>query len=121
MTTFANAMAAFHADVVAPGDHRVTVVALSEFGRNVVENGSGGTDHGRATVMFLMGKGIAGGRVLVNGWPGLARENLDTGQDLKVTLDYRDVLAEIVTKRLANDKLSLVFPGLTPKVWGVTR
>jgi hypothetical protein len=38
-----------------------------------------------------------------------------------VTLDYRDVLAEILTKRLANDKLSFVFPGLTPKVWGVTR
>lgn len=121
MTTLAQAMAAFHADVVAPGDHRVTVVAVSEFGRNVVENGSGGTDHGRATVMFVMGKGIAGGRVLVNAWPGLARENLDTGQDLKVTLDYRDVLAEILTKRLANDKLSFVFPGLTPKVWGVTR
>ena len=120
MTTFAQAIAAFHADVIAPGDRRVTVVAMSEFGRNVAENGSGGTDHGRATVMFVMGKRIAGGRVLVNVWPGLARENLEAGQDLKVTLDYRDVLAEIVTKRLANDNLSFVFPGLTPKVWGVT-
>jgi uncharacterized protein (DUF1501 family) len=121
MTIFAKALAAFHADVIAPGDRRVTVVAMSEFGRNVVENGSGGTDHGRATVMFVMGRGIAGGRVLVNVWPGLAKENLESGQDLKVTLDYRDVLAEIVTKRLANDNLSLVFPGLTPTVWGVTR
>jgi uncharacterized protein (DUF1501 family) len=59
--------------------------------------------------------------VLVNAWPGLARENLEDGQDLKVTLDYRDVLAEIVTKRLANDNLSFVFPGLTPRAWGVTR
>jgi uncharacterized protein (DUF1501 family) len=71
--------------------------------------------------MLVMGKGIAGGRVLVNGWPGLAREDLEAGQDLRVTLDYRDVLAEIVTKRLANDKLSLVFPGLRPNIWGVSR
>lgn len=121
MTTFARALAAFHADVVAPGDRRVTVVAVSEFGRNVRQNGSGGTDHGRATAMFVMGKGVAGGRVLVNTWPGLAREQLDAGQDLKVTLDYRDVLAEIVSKRLANDNVPYVFPGLTPKTWGVTR
>ena len=110
MTTLAQALAAFHADVIAPGDRRVTLVTTSEFGRSVAENGSGGTDHGRATVMLVMGKGIAGGRVLVNRWPGLARENLDAGQDLKVTLDYRDVLAEIVTKRLANDNLSVRIP-----------
>jgi uncharacterized protein (DUF1501 family) len=120
MSTFARAMAAFHADVIATGDRRVTVVAMSEFGRNVVENGSGGTDHGRATVMFVMGKGIAGGRVLVNGWPGLAPENREAGRDLRVTLDYRDVLAEIVKSRLANDNLSFVFPGLTPKGYGIT-
>lgn len=121
MTTLSGALAAFHADVIAPGDRRVTVVAMSEFGRNVMENGSAGTDHGRATAMFVLGKGITGGRVLVNSWPGLARENLDTGQDLKVTIDYRDVLAEIVSKRLANDNVPFVFPGLTHKVWGVTR
>ena len=122
MRDFANALAAFYADVVtAYTAYGVTVVAVSEFGRNVRENGSAGTDHGRGTAMFAMGKGIAGGRVLVNNWPGLARENLESGQDLKVTIDYRDVLSEIVSKRLGNTNLSYVFPGWMPTVRGVTR
>ncbi len=91
MQDFSNSLAAFYADVIATG-FSVTVVAVSEFGRNVRENGSQGTDHGRGTTMFAMGKGIAGGRVLTKNWPGLARENLESGQDLKVTVDYRDIL-----------------------------
>jgi uncharacterized protein (DUF1501 family) len=121
MLDFANALAAFHADVIAPASVGVTLISLSEFGRNVKENGSLGTDHGRGTSMLAMGKGIAGGRVLTNGWPGLATANLDSGRDLKVTLDYRDVLAEIVQNRLGNSNLSFVFPGWTPTFRGVTR
>lgn len=115
----ASSLAAFHADVIAT-NARVTVVIISEFGRNARENGSQGTDHGRATTMFAMGQGIAGGRVLVNGWPGLARENLESGQDLKVTTDYRDVLGEIVQKRLGNSALDQIFPGWTVNFKGVT-
>jgi len=96
-------------------------VALSEFGRNAKENGSAGTDHGRATAMFAMGRQIAGGRVLTNGWPGLAPEQLESRQDLRVTLDYRDVLAEIVARRLENSNLGFVFPSWTPTFRGVTR
>jgi len=120
MQDFSNSLAAFYADVIATG-YSVTVVAVSEFGRNVRENGSQGTDHGRGTVMFAMGKGIAGGRVITKNWRGLARENLESGQDLKVTVDYRDILAEIVQKRLANPNLSFVFPTWTPTMLGVTR
>ncbi len=118
-TDFATCLAAFHADVIAT-DARVTVVVISEFGRNARENGSQGTDHGRATTMFTMGQGIAGGRVLVNSWPGLAMENLESRQDLKVTLDYRDVLAEILERRVGNTQLATVFPGWTPTFRGVT-
>jgi uncharacterized protein (DUF1501 family) len=122
MRDFSNALAAFYADVVQGYTaYGVTVIALSEFGRNVRENGSAGTDHGRGTAMFAMGKGIAGGRVLVNGWPGLATANLESGQDLKVTIDYRDILSEIVERRLGNTNLSYVFPGWMPTVRGVTR
>jgi uncharacterized protein (DUF1501 family) len=96
-------------------------VTVSEFGRNARENGSAGTDHGRGTVMFAMGRGIAGGRVLTAGWPGLAQEQLEDRRDLCVTLDYRDVLAEIVQRRLENDNLGFVFPGWTPTFHGVTR
>jgi uncharacterized protein (DUF1501 family) len=118
-TDFANSLAAFYADIVAT-NARVTLVVISEFGRNARENGSQGTDHGRATTMFCMGQGIAGGRVLTNSWPGLAMGQLEQNQDLKVTMDYRDVLAEIVQRRLANTQLSEVFPGWTPTFRGVT-
>jgi len=120
MQDFSNSLGAFYADVIAMG-YNVTVVAVSEFGRNVRENGSAGTDHGRGTVMFAMGKGINGGRVIMKNWPGLARENLESGQDLKVTIDYRDILAEIVQRRLGNPNLGFVFPSWTPTTFGVTR
>lgn len=121
MQDFSNALGAFYADVIATG-YTVTVVAISEFGRNVRENASAGTDHGRGTVGFAMGKGIAGGRVLLgSAWKSLDRANLEAGQDLTVTIDYRDILAEIVRNRLSNPNVNLVFPGWTPKTLGVTR
>ncbi len=120
MQQFAQGLGAFWADVVNTG-YRVTVVAMSEFGRNVPENGSAGTDHGRASVMFAMGKRIAGGRVYVQSWPGIEQAQLENGKDLQVTLDYRDVLAEIVQNRLENKNLSFVFPGWTPTFRGVTK
>ena len=122
MLTLGNSLAAFHADVIASGlAQNVTVVIVSEFGRNARQNGSFGTDHGRGNCMFVMGRNIAGGRVLINTWPGLARENLESGQDLRVTLDHRDILAEIVKNRLANPNVNVVFPDYVPKTWGVTK
>jgi len=120
MQDFSNSLAAFYADIIATG-YSVTVVSVSEFGRNVRENGSNGTDHGRGTVMFAMGKGIVGGRVLTKNWPGLARDVLADGQDLQVTVDYKDILAEIVQRRLANPNLDVVFPTWNPTMLGVTR
>jgi uncharacterized protein (DUF1501 family) len=120
MQDFANTLAAFYADIVATRTN-VTLVAFSEFGRNVRENGSNGTDHGRASALFAMGKGIAGGRVITKNWQPLARQNLEAGQDLKVTIDYKDVLSEIVQNRLGNPNLAFVFPTWTPTMLGVTR
>lgn len=122
MQDLSNSLGAFHADVVGSGfPQNVTTVVMSEFGRNVRQNGSLGTDHGRGNCMFAMGRNIAGGRVLVNNWPGLARENLENGQDLRVTLDHRDILAEIVRDRLGNSNLPVVFPGYAPTFRGVTK
>lgn len=122
MTEFANGIGAFWADVLqGNGNYNVTLVAMSEFGRNVRENGSQGTDHGRGSAMFVMGKQIAGGRVYTKNWQPLARENLQDGQDVKVTVDHRDVLAEIVKNRLSNPNLDLIFPAYTPTFQGVTR
>jgi uncharacterized protein (DUF1501 family) len=120
MQDFSNSLAAFYADVIATG-YTVTVVAFSEFGRNVRENGSAGTDHGRASALFAMGKGIKGGRVVTKNWPGLDRAVLENGQDLKVTVDLRDVLSEIVQNRLANPNMNFIFPSWTPSFLGVTR
>lgn len=122
MLDLSSALAAFHADVIqGTTAYGVTVVIISEFGRNARENGDRGTDHGRGNVAFAMGRKINGGRVLTNGWPGLAREVLEAGQDLRVTLDHRDILAEIVQNRLGNPNLGVIFPDYTPRFRGVTK
>jgi len=121
MQELAGGLAAFWQDVMQGSQTlRITLVVATEFGRNVRENGSMGTDHGRAGVMFVMGPAIAGGRVLTE-WPGIEREQLEDGQDLRVTIDTRDVLAEIVQRRLGNPNLSVVFPDYTPRFRGVTK
>lgn len=111
LTTLSNGLAAFYHDL---RDYMagVTVVTMSEFGRRAHENGSQGTDHGHGNVMFLMGGGVNGGQVHAR-WPGLAPEALDDG-DLAITTDYRDVLAEVVSRRLRNPALDQIFPGYRP-------
>lgn len=99
--------------------NRVTVVAMSEFGRRVHENSGLGTDHGRGTAMFLLGGAIRGGKVYGR-WPGLQDGQLDKDGNLRVTTDYRDVLGELVTRRLRNPNLDEVFPQYTPAYLDVT-
>jgi uncharacterized protein (DUF1501 family) len=118
MRTLADAIAAFHADMVgADRLRRVTLVVMSEFGRKAQENGSQGTDHGHGNVMFVVGGSVAGGQVMTI-WPGMATGQLYQQQDLQVTIDYRDILAEIVSRRLGNAALDVVFPGYTPTFRG---
>lgn len=116
LTELGNGIAAFHADL---GDRmkNVLVVTMSEFGRRVEENGSNGTDHGHANAMFLVGGGVVGGKVHGT-WPGLGKTALDNG-DLALTTDYRDILGEILQKRLANNALDQIFPSYSVKVRGV--
>ena len=98
----------------------ITVVVMSEFGRRVMENGGLGTDHGHGNAMFTFGRGINGGKVYTNPWPGLADENLDRG-DLKGTTEYRDVLGEILEKRVGNDRVGEVFPDHVFNYLGLAR
>lgn len=109
MASVAGGLAAFHQDM-GEKMNDVTVVTMSEFGRRVAENGGGGTDHGHGGVMFVMGGGILGGKVYGE-WPGLAPEDLYGPGDLAITTDFREVLAEIVQKRLLNDRIDEIFPG----------
>ncbi|MGV3722923.1 MAG: DUF1501 domain-containing protein [Actinomycetota bacterium] len=99
--------------------NRVTVVAMSEFGRRVNENSGLGTDHGRATAMFLAGAGIRGGKVYGR-WPGLKKEQLDRDGNLRVTTDYRDIMGEVLERRLRNPHLAQVFPKYSPTYLNLT-
>ena len=111
---------AFYADLADRMAH-ITVVTLSEFGRRVKENASGGTDHGHGNCMFLLGGGVAGGKVY-GAWPGLAAGQLYGPGDLAVTTDFRTVLSEIVDHRLGNSKIAEVFPGFErPAYLGLAR
>lgn len=91
------------------------VVAVSEFGRTVRENGDGGTDHGHGNIMWLAGGALRGGAVYGD-WPSLAADRLYQGRDLAVTTDYRNVLATVAERhlRLPDWALDRIFPGLPP-------
>jgi len=95
MDRLARGLAAFHRDL-GPDMARTTVVVMTEFGRRVAENSALGTDHGRGSVMFALGGGVRGGRVL-GGWPGLSQDVLEGPGDLPVRTNYRNVLAPILS------------------------
>jgi uncharacterized protein (DUF1501 family) len=116
---FGAALAAFHLDL---GDRMrdVVLVTLTEFGRTARENGNRGTDHGHASVAFVMGGSVNGGRVHGR-WPGLAADQLYEGRDLAVTTDFRDVVGEVVSRHHGASNLSSVFPGYAPRFPGVIR
>jgi uncharacterized protein (DUF1501 family) len=88
----------------------VVIITMSEFGRTVAENGSGGTDHGHANCMLVIGGAVRGGRVYGE-WPGLEPEQLHERRDLALTTDFRDVFAEVASKHLGAEGLERVFPG----------
>lgn len=105
---FSDGIAAFWRDMGAQAAD-VTLVTMSEFGRTARENGTGGTDHGHANVMFVLGGSVRGGRVYGR-WPGLAQEQLNEGRDLAVATDFRRVLAEATARTLGCQHVQAVFP-----------
>ncbi len=121
MQELSTAIAAFYADMVLSAQpQRIVLVVMSEFGRRAEENGDRGTDHGHGNAMLVLGHQVIGGRVLA-AWPGLRDEQLDDG-DVQVTTDYRDVLAEIIARRLGNPGgLDAVFPAHTPVFHNIVR
>jgi uncharacterized protein (DUF1501 family) len=115
---FASAVAAFFTDLGAAAG-RVTLVTLTEFGRRVAQNGTGGLDHGWANATFAFGAGVRGGQYH-GSWPGLGAGSLSDG-DLTVTTDYRSVLSEILSSRFDGVSVPGVFPGFTPEQIGLMR
>jgi uncharacterized protein (DUF1501 family) len=109
-------------EALGPRWAETTVLVMTEFGRAVVPNGSGGTDHGTGGVAFLAGGAVAGGRVLAD-WPGLASQHLLDGRDLRPTLDIRGLFGPLLQRHLglAQSVLSKeVLPGAgryLPDLW----
>ncbi len=117
MQDLADGLAAFHADM-HEHMHNLTTVTMSEFGRRASENGSLGTDHGHGSMMMVLGGNVDGGKVHGK-WPGMREGQLMGPGDLAVTTDYRDVLSEIITKRLNNPSVNDVFPNYEPEIPGI--
>jgi len=79
---------------------RVVIVSFSEFGRRLAENASGGTDHGEANVMFVIGKPVRPG--FHGEPPGLGKDDLHRG-DPAWTTDFRRVYAAVLQHWLGTD------------------
>jgi len=107
----ANSIEAFWTDL---GNHRddVVVLTMTEFGRTARENGSGGTDHGHGSCLFVLGDEIDGGKVHGD-FPSLHPDALYEGRDLPVTTDFRSVFSGVATGHLGFKDDGSLFPGWT--------
>jgi uncharacterized protein (DUF1501 family) len=108
LSDLSNSITAFWTDMGALQDD-VTVMTMTEFGRTVRQNGTGGTDHGRASCNFILGNDVNGGMVHGTVKP-LAVENLEDGRDLAVTTDFRAVFSEVADKHLKINSDNVLFP-----------
>lgn len=98
---------------LGPAWRHTVVLVVSEFGRAVRPNGSGGTDHGTGGAAFAAGGAVRGGRVIAD-WPGLGERALHEGRDLRPTLDLRALFKAALVAQLGLGKAALdsdVFPG----------
>jgi uncharacterized protein (DUF1501 family) len=109
LTELSQGISALHADLKDRADD-VVIVTMTEFGRTAKENGNRGTDHGHASVMFVLGSSVKGGKVYGK-WPGLKSSQLYESRDLAITTDFRDVFAELAKGHLGAPNLNTIFPG----------
>jgi uncharacterized protein (DUF1501 family) len=90
---------------------QTAVLVMTEFGRTVRMNGTNGTDHGTATVAFVVGGAVAGGRVMAD-WPGLDPSRLLENRDLQPTRDLRAIAKGLLAQHLGlgTPALAAIFP-----------
>ena len=112
-----NALKSFFTDLKQQGnDQRVVVMTFSEFGRRVAENASSGTDHGKASCLFVAGPAVAGG--LHGKHPSLAE--LSDG-DIAHTVDFRSVYGSLLTDWLKAPDIRPILGGTYPKLGLIRR
>ena len=114
LSQLASGLANFYLDLDSGYTDHLSLVVISEFGRRLVQNESYGTDHGHGSVMLTLGGNVNGGQVFGT-WPGLHNDQLYDHADLAVTTDYRQVLSELISKRLGNSNIENIFPGFSGK------
>jgi uncharacterized protein (DUF1501 family) len=105
---WSGAIGAFAKDL-GPGFHDVLLISVTEFGRTVKQNGSGGTDHGHGSVFTFAGAGVKGG--VLGAYPALKEANLFEGRDLPVQHDFRDLFAAAISSQWGGIAFENVFPG----------
>ena len=108
VTDLSNSIVAFWTDMGSMQDD-ITLMTTTEFGRTVKQNGTGGTDHGRASCAFILGNDVNGGKVHGTMQP-LSAENLADGRDLAVTTDFRSIFSEVADKHLKINNDTILFP-----------
>jgi uncharacterized protein (DUF1501 family) len=116
---FGDSIAAFWKDMDAYQDD-VTVMTMTEFGRTVHQNGTGGTDHGRASCLFVIGNDVNGGKVY-NNIKSLAIEDLEDRRDLPVTTDFRSVFSSVADAHLKISDNKKLFPEWDGKKLGLMK
>ncbi len=118
-TDLSNSITALWTDLGQLQDE-VTIMTMTEFGRTVKQNGTGGTDHGRASCNFIVGNNVQGG--IVHGTvPILSKDNLADGRDLPVTTDFRAIFSEVANKHLKINDNKILFPDYTGGTIGVMK
>lgn len=119
---FSGGIRAFYNDL-GPLMSNVVLLTCTEFGRTVYQNASGGTDHGKGSVWFVLGGGVKGG--LYHGAAGfpasLIDANLDEGRYIRPTVEFRDFFSDVLVKHFGVNatELGRVFPGHTHVPVGV--
>jgi uncharacterized protein (DUF1501 family) len=115
----ANGLAAFAREMGARWKSTVVVV-MSEFGRTFRENGNRGSDHGHGNTLWVLGGGIAGGRI-AGRQVALTEATLFQNRDLPVLNDYRSVLAHLFARMygLGDAALGRVLPGAKAEDYGI--
>jgi uncharacterized protein (DUF1501 family) len=109
VSDLSNSIAALWNDLGDDLKDNVVIMTMTEFGRTVKQNGTNGTDHGRASCNFILGTNIKGGKVYGDIKP-LSIENLEDGRDLPVTTDFRSVFNEVAQKHLNIKNSKQLFP-----------
>lgn len=113
LMTLSRALAAFKADLTARGiEQNVATLVFSEFGRQIYENDSGGTDHGDAGLMMVSGSGVRGG--YSGQFPGIPQESASDA--IPMVTDFRTVYQQLIAEWMGGDPAAALpggpFPGI---------